>query len=80
MIWVINSNSNTCRIYEYNKHKSSLGLLKEILHPENRLHNIDLVADRPGRYQAGAAHGSYSPSSDPKDIKIDTFLRDCSSF
>ncbi len=77
MIWVINSNSNTCRIYEYNKHKSSLGLLKEIMHPENRLHNVDLSSDRAGSYRANdSAHGSFSPHTDPKENQVDHFMRD----
>lgn len=77
MIWVINSNSNTCRIYEYNKHHAKLNLIKEIQHPENKLHNIDMVTDRSGRYKSnGGAHGAYAPPSDPKDVKIDHFMRD----
>lgn len=77
MIWVINSNSNTCKIYLYNKHQSQLDLVKELQHPENKLHNSDLTSDRPGRYKAnGGAHGAYSPATEPKEIKIDTFMRD----
>jgi protein required for attachment to host cells len=76
MIWVINSNSNTCRIYQYNKPNAKLALIKEILHPENRLHNYDLTSDGPGRYRAsGGGHGSFVPS-DPKDVHIDNFMRD----
>jgi protein required for attachment to host cells len=76
MIWVINSNSNTCRIYKYNKSKAQLDLVKELMQPENRLHNSDLTSDRPGRYQSGDVHGAYAPASDPKKVKIDDFLRD----
>lgn len=77
MIWVINSNSNTCKIYEYNKPHAKLDLIKELTHPENKLHNSDLTSDRPGRYKAnGGAHGAYSPATDPKENKIDSFMRD----
>jgi len=77
MIWVINSNSNTYRIYEYNKHQGKLNLLKEIQHPENKLHKIDMVSDRSGRYKSnGGAHGAYEFPSDPKEIKYDDFMRD----
>lgn len=77
MIWVVNSNSNTCRIYTYNKVHSKLDLVKEILHPENKLHNVSLVSDGPGKFKtSGGAHGSYAPPSDPKEVKIDNFMRD----
>ena len=77
MIWVINSNSNTCRIYLYNKAHAKLDLVKEIEHPENRLHTRDLISDGPGKYKtSGGAHGSYSQPSDPKEVKIDSFMRD----
>lgn len=77
MIWVVNSNSNVCRIYEYNKAHAKLDLLKEIQHPENRLHNIDLASDRAGRYKSnGGAHGAYQPPVDPKEVKVDNFMRD----
>ncbi len=77
MIWVINSNSNTCRIYQYNKAHAKLDLIKEIQHPENRLHNIDLTSDRAGRYKSnGGAHGAYEPPANQKEIKADNFMRD----
>lgn len=77
MIWVINSNSNTCRIYNYNKAHAKLDLLKQISHPENRLHNIDLTTDRSGRYKSnGGAHGAYEPAVDSKEVMIDNFMRD----
>lgn len=77
MIWVINSNSNTCRIYHYQKAQSRLELLKEIEHPENKLRSGDLTSDGPGKYKAsGGAHGAYEPSSDAKTVKIDNFMRE----
>jgi protein required for attachment to host cells len=76
MIWVVNSNSNVCRIYEYNKHHAKLDLLKEIQHPENKLRNIDLTNDGPGKYKSDAgAHGSF-PAPNVKENHIDNFMRD----
>ena len=74
LIWVVILNSNDCRIYSYYKDSESvkLKLTKEISHPENKLRDIDLTSDKPGRYQAGdSAHGAFSQPSDPKEIKID---------
>lgn len=78
MIWVINTNSNTCHIYDYQKSPAQLTLLKEILHPENRLKKSDyLTSDKPGHYQAdGTSGGAYSQRTDPKDVAIDDFARE----
>jgi protein required for attachment to host cells len=77
LTWVLITNSNTCRIYNYSRNPELLTLVKEIKHPENKLRDIDLTSDKPGRYKAsGDAHGAYSQPSDPKEIKIDEFSRE----
>lgn len=77
MFWVVNTNSNTCHIYDYQKKPRKLTLAKVILHPENKLKDIELTSDKPGRYKAdSSAHGTYSQDTDPKEIKIDNFIRE----
>jgi protein required for attachment to host cells len=78
MIWVINTNSNLCRIYNYHKVPAKLTLLKELKHPEARAKSSDyLTSDKPGKYiAADAAHGSYSPHTDPKTVEIEKFSRE----
>lgn len=77
MIWVLNSNSNTCKIYDYHKPSDSLKLIKEFEHPENKLKTSELVSDKPGKYKANdASRGSFSPASDPKENMINQFLHD----
>lgn len=78
MIWVINSNTNTCQIYQYNKHPEELALLKELSHPVNKLKKSEyFTSDKPGRYQSGThAHGAYSQRSDPKEVEIENFARE----
>lgn len=76
-LWVVNTDSNTCKIYQYRKHPDQLTLLKEIRHPENKLRDTDLTSDKPGHYKSSnTAHGAYSQPSDPKEIKIDAFTRE----
>lgn len=76
MVWVINCNTSTCKIYEYKK-PEHLILLKEIYHPENKLKNIDLTSDKQGHYKTNSTtRGSYSPDTDPKQVKITEFLRE----
>ena len=75
--WVLMTNSNTGRIYLYNKENNQLALLKEIQHPENKLRDIELTSDRPGHFNSnGGAHGAFTQASDPKEIKIDDFSRE----
>ncbi len=81
MIWIINANSNICRIYNFQKSKSLLTLLKEINHPESRLKAEELLtSDRPGHYQTSyGAHGAYSPHMEAKEVEIDHFAREIAS-
>lgn len=73
--WAVVLDSTTCRMYDYNKNK--LTLVKEIEHPENKLRDVDLTSDKPGRYKSmGSAHGTYTQESDPKEIKIENFSRE----
>lgn len=78
MIWVVNANSNICRIYDYQKSPAKLTLIKEINHPENKLKKSEfLTADKPGHYQtSNAGHGTYSQQTDPKEHAIENFSRE----
>ncbi len=79
MICVINTNSNTCRIYHYQKHPAQLTLLKEIIHPESKLKKSDyLTSDKPGQYRTDVTSGggAYSQRTDPKEVEIDAFSRE----
>src|SRR3990167_2323534 len=78
MIWVINLNSNSCRIYQYQKSPAQVTLVKEINHPELKLKTGDtLTTDRPGHYHTSeSARGAYSPHRDAKEIEIDNFARE----
>jgi protein required for attachment to host cells len=76
MIWVVIFNSIECRIYNYKK-QEELRLLKEIQHPENKLRDIELTSDKPGHYKTNlATRGTYVQRTDPKEIKIEEFVRE----
>lgn len=54
-----------------------LKLIKEVVHPENKMKSSDMVTDKPGKFIANdGAHGAYTPSSDPKENLINQFLHD----
>ena len=59
MEWVVITNSNTCRIYDYDKKHSNLSLLKEISHPNLKLKTSEtLTTERPGHYRKGESAGT----------------------
>lgn len=77
MIWVIATNSNTCRIYDYQKSPAQITLLKEISHPENKLKDVDLVSDKSGHYKTDkSTRGAYAQHTDPKENLIENFSRE----
>lgn len=77
IIWVVLVDSALCRIFEYIKKNDQLIIIKELYHPENKLRDIDLTSDKPGRYKSsGSTQGTYVQQTDPKEIKIDNFLRE----
>lgn len=78
MIWVINTNTNICHIYHYQKKPAHLSLFKQLDHPENKLKASDyLTSDKPGHYQTnGSARGAFSPHTEAKEVEIDNFARE----
>lgn len=78
MIWLININSNQCRIYDYQKKPPQITLIKELSNPLAK-HNAgeDITTDRPGHYQSrGTVHGAFSPRTDPKENEVIHFARE----
>ena len=74
MILVVNTNSNTCRLYHYHKHPAALTLIKELCDPSTRLKSSELAADKPGHYQSGpSARGAFSPHLEAKENEIHHF-------
>lgn len=78
MIWLMNTNSNCCHIYNYDKDQAALILIKKINHPENRHKSSDsFTSDRPGHYHSSnSARAAYSEHTDPKATAIDAFSRE----
>ena len=74
LTWLVVFDSTICRIYDYSK--NNLALVKQIEHSENKLKDIEITSDKPGRYQSSGAHGTYSQESDPKAIQIERFSKE----
>lgn len=76
MIWVITTDSTICRIFAL-KDRKHLSLVREIVHPENKLRDIEITSDRPGHYKtSNSSHGAYSQATDPKEILLENFSRE----
>src|SRR5215471_13213266 len=74
--WLIVANSSLARIYKIEK-RSELKELKVLEHPESRLHNLDLVSDKPGRdfESAGIGKHALEPKTLPKKQEFITFAK-----
>lgn len=76
MSWVVVTNTNICRIYDYTQ-PQELTLLKTLEHPENKLKDSEIVADKPGHYKSQTTNrGAYTQRTDPKENEINVFARE----
>ena len=65
--WILVANASQARIFFRNGIKQELTLVKELMHPESRMKNSELVTDRAGYMQGtGNSHGSKQPQTEPK--------------
>jgi protein required for attachment to host cells len=78
--WILIASASEAHCYAYNNKKHLDGrLMLELIdkheNPSNRKKEDDLVTGRTGSYRTGSAHGSYAPSSDPKETDADHFAK-----
>ncbi|KTD59569.1 hypothetical protein Lsan_2160 [Legionella santicrucis] len=69
--WIITADTTSCRIYASKAKPHDLTLVKEMVHPQGKLKDIDLTSSKAGRTE----QGTYTQQSDPKEIEIDSFAR-----
>lgn len=70
-IWTVLANGNLCRIYQYNRDEKKLSLIKTLNHPQSKLKGLDLISDKPGRYQQPkSARSAYEPNLNPQQIEV----------
>lgn len=74
--WVLVANSSLARIYKL-EHQNHLTELKVLEHPESRLHNSDLVSDKPGRdfESMGSRRHALEPKTSPKKQEFAIFAK-----
>ena len=79
--WLIIANSSLARVYQL-ENKKKVTEIQSFEHPESRLHNRDLVSDRPGRdfESQGATRHALMPKVMPKKQETITFANQLSEF
>jgi protein required for attachment to host cells len=72
--WVVVADSSRARIFTAEKPISSLVEIQTLTHPESRLHQGDLVSDRPGRDRnTGTGSHDMGHESDAKEEQLQRF-------
>jgi protein required for attachment to host cells len=80
--WLIVANSSLARIYKMVT-RHNLKEIKVLEHPESRLHNIDLVSDKPGRdfeSAVGIRRHALEPKVMPKQQEFAIFAKQLANY
>jgi len=79
-LWIVVANSSVAKIFT--KKGSSLEAIKLLNHPESRLHNRDLVSDKPGRdfESASDARHAFESKTSPHQVEVQSFAREVADF
>lgn len=74
--WVVVANSCEAKLFTVSKFPS-ITLIEKLEHPESKLHDQDLVSNKPGRnfQSTNTMRHAYSPETDPKRQEIELFAK-----
>lgn len=81
-VWILVADSSRARFFGVDAANSSLTEMKDLMHPEARMHEQKLTSDLPGS-QAGGSVGSHhgvASEKSPKDNEALIFVREISRF
>ncbi|THF66140.1 host attachment protein [Pseudothauera nasutitermitis] len=75
--WILVANASLCRLYENLGPNKGMKLVKELIHPESRQKNAQLVTDRPGSMAVnGSGGGAKQPQTLPKQHEARVFAHE----
>jgi protein required for attachment to host cells len=79
--WLVVANSSIARIFKIEK-RHELKEIQTLEHPESRLHNLDLVSDKPGRdfESAGIGRHALEPKVLPKRHEFAVFAKSLADY
>ncbi|MBT0961332.1 host attachment protein [Denitromonas iodatirespirans] len=73
--WILVANASLAKLYANYGPNKGLKLVKELIHPESRQKNKDLVTDRPGSIQSSPGSG-YESHTPPKTQAARAFAQE----
>lgn len=75
--WILVANASLAKLYANLGPNKGLQLVKELIHPESRQKNSELVSDRPGSMGAnGTGGGTMRPQTEPKQHEAKVFAQE----
>lgn len=75
--WILVANASLAKLYENLGPNKGLKLVKELIHPESRQKNGELVSDRSGAMaMTGSGGGSMQPQTMPKQHEAKVFAQE----
>ena len=73
--WILVANASLSRLYANDGPNKGLELIKELIHPQSRQKNKELVTDRPGAIQSSPGSG-YESHAQPKEQAARAFAHE----
>ena len=73
--WILVANASLAKLYANYGPNKGLELVKELMHPESRRKNSDMITDRPGAIQSSPG-GGYEPHRLPKEQAAHAFAQE----
>ncbi len=70
-IWILVVDASRAFFYVFSKKDLDFPLIKHIDHPQSRLKDTALIADKPGHYQKG----TYEPHTHAHALEIERFIK-----
>ena len=74
--WILVANASLAKLYANLGPHKGLQLVKELIHPESRQKNSELVSDRAGARSGGGGGGSMQPQTLPKQHEAKVFAQE----
>src|SRR5579859_7392201 len=82
IVWIVVANRGVARLFQASQPTGELQEMDAFIHPEARLHDQDLVSDRPGRGFERVGPGSHAeePDSTVAEVETGNFALELSRF
>lgn len=81
-VWIVVANRGVARLFQASQPTGPLQEMEAFIHPEARLHDQDLVSDRPGRgfERSGPGRHAEEPDSTVAEVETGNFAHELARF